>query len=40
MSEKTLQKENVKYYDSKVINNYVQLKFKSEDSLNQGKKYY
>ncbi|QZP17544.1 protein translocase subunit SecD [Methylophilales bacterium] len=34
---KELQKENVKYYDSKVINNYVQLKFKSEDALNQAK---
>ena len=34
---KELQKENIKYYDSKVINNYVQLKFKSEDSLNQAK---
>ncbi len=30
---KELQKENIKYYDSKVINNYVQLKFKSEDAL-------
>ncbi|MBT5150438.1 MAG: protein translocase subunit SecD, partial [Nitrosomonadales bacterium] len=34
---KSLQKENVKYYDSKVINNYIQLKFKSEDSLNKAK---
>ena len=34
---KELQKENIKYYDSKVINNYVQLKFKSEDELNQAK---
>ncbi|MDA9226755.1 protein translocase subunit SecD [Methylophilaceae bacterium] len=34
---KELQKENIKYYDSKVINNYVQLKFKSEDTLNQAK---
>ena len=34
---KELQKENVKYYDSKVINNYLQLKFKSEDALNQAK---
>ena len=34
---KELQKENIKYYDSKVINNYVQLKFKSEDALNQAK---
>ena len=34
---KELQKENVKYYDSKVMNNYVQLKFKSEDALNQAK---
>ena len=34
---KSLQKENVKYYDSKVINNYIQLKFKSEDSINKAK---
>ena len=34
---KELQKENIKYYDSKVINNYVQLKFKSEEELNQAK---
>ena len=34
---KELQKENIKYYDSKVINNYVQLKFKSEDALNEAK---
>ena len=34
---KELQKENIKYYDSKVINNYVQLKFKSEDTLNEAK---
>jgi len=34
---KELQKENIKYYDSKVISNYVQLKFKSEDELNQAK---
>ena len=34
---KELQKENIKYYDSKVINNYVQLKFKSEVELNQAK---
>ena len=34
---KELQNENIKYYDSKVINNYVQLKFKSEDALNQAK---
>jgi preprotein translocase subunit SecD len=34
---KELQKENIKYYDSKVINNYVQLKFRSEDELNQAK---
>ena len=34
---KELQKENIKYYDSKVINDYVQLKFKSEDELNQAK---
>ena len=34
---KELQKENIKYYDSKVVNNYVQLKFKSEDELNQAK---
>ncbi|MBT5165648.1 MAG: protein translocase subunit SecD, partial [Nitrosomonadales bacterium] len=34
---KSLQKENVKYYDSKVINNYIQLKFKSEDSLDKAK---
>jgi len=34
---KELQKENIKYYDSKVINNYVQLKFKSEDALNKAK---
>ena len=29
---KELQKENSKYYDSKGINNYVQLKLKSEDA--------
>ena len=34
---KELQKENIKYYDSKVVNNYVQLKFKSEDALNEAK---
>ncbi len=34
---KSLQEENIKYYDSKVINNYVQLKFRSEDSLNDAK---
>ena len=34
---KELQNENIKYYDSKVINNYVQLKFKSEDALNEAK---
>jgi len=34
---KELQKENIKYYDSKVISNYVQLKFKSEDTLNEAK---
>ena len=34
---KELQKENIKYYDSKVVNNYVQLKFKSEDTLNEAK---
>jgi len=34
---KELQKEKIKYYDSKVINNYVQLKFKSEDALNEAK---
>ena len=34
---KELQKENIKYYDSKVINNYVQFKFKSEDALNEAK---
>ena len=34
---KELQKENIKYYDSKVVNNYIQLKFKSEDALNEAK---
>ena len=34
---KELQKENIKYYDSKVVNSYVQLKFKSEDALNEAK---
>jgi len=34
---KELQKENIKYYDSKVINDYVQIKFKSEDALNEAK---
>ena len=34
---KELQKENIKYYDSKVVNNYVQLKSKSEDALNEAK---
>ena len=34
---KELQKENIKYYDSKVVNNYVQLNFKSEDALNEAK---
>jgi preprotein translocase subunit SecD len=34
---KELQKENIKYYDSKVINDYVQLKFKAEDTLKEAK---